>query len=164
MQYYAITLSVAEWVWSVERPLWGWSLAETGRGRTAGKMELLRDWILQVLVKHAKETNGGCWQILEKVIMVALIVTVITIAITWRLFSMMMEDLRLLTQYRPYFRISFCCSDWKSFLWIEFGYLAKYHESTNMKRDKYYSCGRNTQTTRKASFRLNWCFSIKKIM
>ena len=48
--------------------------------------------------------------------MVALIVTVITIAITWRLFSMMMEDLRLLTQYRPYFRISFCCSDWKSFL------------------------------------------------
>ena len=68
-------------------------------------------------MKHAKEKDGGCWQILEKVIMVALIVTVITIAInTWRLFSMMMEDLRLLTQYRPYFRISFCCSDWKSFL------------------------------------------------
>ena len=128
MQYYAITLSVAEWVWSVERPLWGWSLAETGRGRTAGKIKLLRDWILQVLVKHAKEKDGGCWQILEKVIMVAVIVTVITIAITWRLFSMMMEDLRLLTQYRPYFRISFCCSDWKSFLWIEFGYLAKHHE------------------------------------
>ena len=40
---------------------------------------------------------------------------------TWRLFSMMMEDLRLLTQYRPYFRISFCCSDWKSFLGIQFG-------------------------------------------
>ena len=34
---------------------------------------------------------------------------------------MMMEDLRLLTQYRPYFRISFCCSDWKSFLGIQFG-------------------------------------------
>ena len=43
------------------------------------------------------------------------------IRMTWRLFSMMMEDLRLLTQYRPYFRISFCCSDWKSFLGIQFG-------------------------------------------
>ena len=47
--------------------------------------------------------------------------TLALIRMTWRLFSMMMEDLRLLTQYRPYFRISFCCSDWKSFLGIQFG-------------------------------------------